>query len=306
MGFMDSISDGWTLFKDSIKFLFKKPVFLIPIFFSWVVVASVVLYLRYYFEVPSSMELALFYIFLFMFIMTFSICIANIMMLEFMQQIESGERISFSKALKEALFLDLIKVIPVAIVWTIIWFIILILRALTSKSRSGRGEPSARDAARTLGGAESGPFSWFGLGLSMLEKLVRMIVFLALPAIAWENRGPFSAFRKSIEIIRKHPVQFLTTYTLTGVAALFMAIPLVIIFYLDDAGMAFSTVFWMAVIIYEGFVWTLSIYLEQMSVGMLYLWHLKWIRNGGTGKLDSVPKPDLMDDVHELKQSVVS
>lgn len=224
------------------------------------------------------------------------------MMLEFMQQMESGEKISFSKAFAEAVGIDFIRIIPIAIIWSILWFIIVVIRALTSKKRgSGKSEPSPRDAARTLGGAESGPFSWLGLGLSMIEKLIRMVVFLSLPAIAWENKGPFSALGKAFGIIKKHAVQFLTTYTLTGIAALFMAIPLAIIFALDESGVKFSDLFWTVVIIYEGIVWTLGIYLEQMSTGMLYLWHLKWVQNGSVGELSSVPKPDLLDDVYELK-----
>lgn len=50
------------------------------------------------------------------FLITMIICIANIMMLEFMQQIESGEKISFFKALKESLVVDLLKVIIVALI----------------------------------------------------------------------------------------------------------------------------------------------------------------------------------------------
>jgi hypothetical protein len=248
------------------------------------------------------MGLGLFYIYLLIFVISLSICSANIMMLEFMQQMESGKKISFSDAFTEALGLDFIKVIPIAMIWSILWFIIVLLRALTSKKRGrGRSEPSPRDAARTLGGAESGPFSWLGLGLSMIEKLIRMVVFLSLPAIAWEDKGPFSAIGKAFGIIKKHAVQFLTTYTLTGIAALFMAIPLIIIFTLDESGVKFSDLFWTIVILYEGIVWTLGIYLEQMSTGMLYLWHLKWVRNGSVGELSSVPRPDLLDDIYELK-----
>lgn len=306
MGLFSSIGEGWKLFRDSIEFLFKKPIFLAPVFFSWIVFASVVLYTRYYFN-PPSVTLELVYFFLLIFLVTFVICLANIVMLEFMQQIESGEKVSFSKALKEVIGMDMIRVIPIALIWAALWFIIIVLRALTRKKGEGKKpEPSARDAARTLGGAEGGPFSWRKLGLDMLEKLVRMAVFLALPAIAWENKGSFSAFGKSIDIIKRHPVQFLTTYTLTGVAAVIMALPLVPIFILDDFGVTFSAAFWTGVIIYEAVVWTFGIYLEQMSAGLLYLWHLKWVRNGSKGELSSVPKPDLFDEVYELKQQAIT
>ena len=111
----------------------------------------------------------------------------------------------------------------------------------------------------------------------------------------------FSAFKKSIEIIRKHPVEFLTAYTLTGFAAVLMALPLVPVFVLDDLGVEFSGAFWLGVLIYECVIWSLNIYLEQMSVGLLYLWHLKWEKKGSKGDLSSIPKPDLLDEIYELK-----
>jgi len=187
-------------------------------------------------------------------------------------------------------------------IWALVWFLILILQALTSKSKkTEKSEPSVRDAALTLGGAKSGPFSWLRLGLRMFEKLVRMSVFLALPAIAWENKGSFSAFKHSIKIIKKHPIQFLTTYTLTGFTAALMALPLIPVFIMDDMGFSFSTTFWIIVIIYECIAWSLSIYLEQMSVALLYLWHLKWERKGSKGDLSTVSKPDLLDEFYELE-----
>jgi len=297
---LSSVAEGWRLFIDSLRVLVKKPIFLVPIAFSWIVFASIVLYLRYYSEIPSSFYLGILYVYSLIFLITISVCIANIVMLEFMQQIESGEKISFSKALKEAFVRDLLRMIPIAAIWAALWLIILILKSARRKESGKRAKPSARDAARALGGA-NGTFSFLGLGLNMIEKLIRMTVFLALPAIAWENKSSFSAIGQSIRIIKKHPVQFLTTYTLTGFIAIMMALPLCIIFGLDKKGVTFPAAFWTGVIIYEGVIWTLGIYFEQMSVGLLYLWHLRWAESGSRGELSSVPKPDLFDHVYELR-----
>ncbi|MCP4610731.1 MAG: TerB family tellurite resistance protein [Planctomycetes bacterium] len=220
-----------------------------------------------------------------------------------MQQIESGEKISFLKALKEAFVLDFLKMIPIAAIWAFLWLIILILKSGGRKKSGGRAQPSTRDAARTLAGADS-TLSFFSLGLIMIEKLIRMIVFLTLPAIAWENKGPFSSIKQSFRIFKKHPVQFMTTYTLTGIIAIIMALPLCIIFTLDKKGVTFSAAFWTGVIIYEAIIWTLGIYFEQMSVALLYFWHLRWEECGSQGELSSIPKPDLLDNVYELKHLV--
>ena len=44
-----------------------------------------------------------------------------------------------------------------------------------------------------------------------------------------------------------------------------MALPLLPIFWLDDAGVTFSATFWTIVIIYECIIWALGIYLEQLE-----------------------------------------
>ncbi|MHC4241979.1 MAG: tellurite resistance TerB family protein [Planctomycetota bacterium] len=299
MAFFSSVAEGWRLLIDSFRVLVKKPIFLVPIIFSWIVFASIVLYLRYYSEIPSGYW-GILYVYSLIFLITISVCIANIIMLEFMQQIESGEKISFSKALKEAFVLDFLKMIPIAAIWAALWLIILILKSGQRKKSGSRAKPSPRDAARSLGGVD-GPSSFFSLGLRMIEKLIRMTVFLSLPAIAWENKGPFSAIKQSFRIIKKHPVQFLTTYTLTGFIAIMMALPLCIVFGLDEKGVTFPAAFWTGVIIYEAVIWTLGIYLEQMSVALLYFWHLRWEECGSQGELSSIPRPDLLDNVYELK-----
>ena len=291
--------DGWSVFKESAFFIFKKPIFLVPILFSWFIVASVILYNRYYFPAFQSFGFAVLYVYFLIIIMAFSICMSNIVMLEMMQQMESGKKVSLGRALGEACGYDLIKVIPIALIWGVVWLIIVILRSFTRRNEN-KPEPSVEDAAQTLSGMNT-PFSFARLGLDMLEKLVRMVVFMALPAVAWENKGPFAAYKRSFHIIRTHPVQFLTSYSLTFAAGVVMALPLLPISILSKMKVPLPTGVWIAVLIYVGIIWTLEIYLEQMSVGMLYLWHLKWEKKGRKGDLSSVKMPDLFDNVHELK-----
>ncbi len=303
MGSIEKVHEGWKVFKDSVLFIFKKPVFLIPIFFSWITVAIIVLYNRYNFPELQSFWLVILYIYLMIAIMSFAIILSNMVVLELIQQIESGKPISFSKALRETFGLNLIKIIPIALIWALAWLLIVILRALTRKRRgSSKAEPSARDAARTLSGMNT-PFSLSRLGLSMIEKAIRMTVFMSLPAVAWENQGPLSAFKKAFQIIKKHPLQFLTSYSLTVAAGIFMALPLVPIYLLDTAEIVISSSVWVGVIIYIGIIWTLEVYLEQMSVSILYLWHMKWLKLGGKGDLSSVPKPDLLDKYFEFNHN---
>ncbi len=307
-----SLRDGLRLFDDSLTVLVRHPILLLPLLFSWFLVAASVLYLRYYFVFPSSIVDALPLLFIYLFFIAFTISISNLLMLEFVQQIESRERISLIKALKELISIDIIRVFPVAFLWTLIWFIIVVIKIIIavikskskSKSHYHSPKPSLRDAARTLGGAESGPFTWLGLGLDMFSKLMRMTIFLSLPAIAWENKSADEAWGKAKDIIQKHPVQFLTEYTLTGLAVLFMIIPIFFIFKADDAGVQFSNSFWSMVILYESIVWILNNYMEQMSVALLYLWHVKWEKGGLKGSLSLIPKPSLLDNQYEFAKKL--
>ncbi len=288
MAFSESVVEGWYLFKNSLRVLRHKPVLLAPIFLSWIVVTTINVCVWYFLyagwhrsEAEPSERLVLLCVYCHVFVVSLIICIANIMMLEFMQQMESRQKISFSKALKEAVILDLVKTIPLAAVWAALWLLISILKCIVRK-RKGRG-------------AGSSDFI-----LNRIQQAIRMAVFLALPAIAWENKGPFSSIAQSVRIIRKHSIEFLTTYTLTALTSILLAIPLLIILILSKA-VTFPTAFWAGVIIYVGFVWSLGIYMEQMSLGLLYLWHLRWVESGSKKQLSSVPEPDLLDEVYELE-----
>jgi hypothetical protein len=145
-------------------------------------------------------------------------------------------------------------------------------------------------------------YSLLDLGLTLIGKLVRMTIFLSLPAIAWESKWPISSLKKSFQVIKTHFNHFLSVYSLTLVATFIIVLPLAFIFALDEGGVEIPNVLWTIVIIYIGMAWSLQIYLEQMTVGMLYLWHLKWEKSGGKGSLSSVPKPDLLDNISEFKE----
>ena len=287
MAFWPSVVEGWYLFKDSLRVVRHRPILLVPILFGWIVVAAIdccawyFLYAKWHrSEVEPSPGFVLACIYSHVFLITMTICIVNVVMLEFMQQMESGQNISFSRAIKEAVVLDLLKMIPLAAVWAVLWVLISILKSASRRKR---------------GGSEGSDFIF-----NRIQEAIRMAVFLALPAIAWENKGPFSAIVQSVRIIRKHSVEFLTAYTLTALTGLLLAAPLLVVCGLCKSGVAFPTIFWAGVIIYVGLVWSLGIYVEQMSLGLLYLWHLRWAESGSKGRLSSVPEPDLLDEVYEL------
>ncbi|MEK7572804.1 MAG: hypothetical protein AAB531_00110 [Patescibacteria group bacterium] len=300
------IKQGWSFFLGSLAFVIKHPPLLIPLIISWVVYASIVLYTHYYWSFPDNFLLGLAEFFVFLLIITYVVCLLNMVMLEIVRQIDEGRPLSFPQAFSKVFSTSAMKVIPLAAFFAIIWLIILVLRCLTSRRGRNKSEPSMKDAAITLAGIGNNPFSWYHLGLYMMEKLLRMTVFLALPAIVWSGQGSVSAFTKAVSIIKQHPIEFVSAYGLTGVAAIIMSIPLIPVSILVESDAVIPDPIWMLVILYVGVTWILGVYLEQMNTAMLYAWHMNWENNGSVGDLTTTPKPKLLGELISEKSPSVA
>lgn len=68
-----SFSEGWSLFKSSVLFIFKRPSFLVPLLITWIVFASITLYLRYYWVEPADTVFVFVQILLFVFVISYPI-----------------------------------------------------------------------------------------------------------------------------------------------------------------------------------------------------------------------------------------
>jgi hypothetical protein len=149
---MEEIKNTWDLIKASIRVFSKYPKFLIPLLLVWLIYAPIILYLEYGFNPDdlSAGQLSLILlgiIFLFAFLLAFS-CLV---LLELIQQLESGEKLSLGKALSSAVTYDLLKILPIVIIWKIIWFILSILQAVFSERKEGRKSFTAENAAPNPG-----------------------------------------------------------------------------------------------------------------------------------------------------------
>lgn len=308
----EGIENGLHLIKDSIRVFRHHPSFLIPLLIVWIVYGSVILYLQYGLNWDSFTATQVFLIifgaiFIFAFLLSFSCS----MLLELIQQIESGKKTSLLKAFTSTIAYNLIKMIPLIIVWTIIWFILLVLQAIFSKrGKREKRKFTAENAARTLAG-HGGSFSLSGAFFESLQKGVRMIVFLILPAMVWENLSFGKAVKKGISVFRAHFTEFATGFVLTALAAIILFLPPSLLFYISDkAEVDFPAWVWTIAIIYIAFAWSYTIYLEQMFVAELYLWDMKWereIRKNPAknseylaGGLRSVERPRILDEVPDL------
>jgi hypothetical protein len=179
---------GWLVVRESILVFNRYPKFILPLLVVWIIYATIVLYLEYWFN-WDAFTFSQVYLIIFgvIFIFAFLLSLSCSVLLELMQQLESGQQISFAEAFKITLTRNMIKILPIVLIWTVIWFILTVIQALLSKDKREKDSFSAENAAKTLANYNSISFS--RAFFEALEKGVRMVVFLILPAIAWENMG---------------------------------------------------------------------------------------------------------------------
>lgn len=303
------VKNGWQLIKESVKVFNRHPKFIIPLLITWLVYAPIILYLKYWFDwdayTGSQVFLIVFgIIFVFAFLLAFSCS----MLLELIQQLESGKDMSVASAFRYTLTHNTIKILPVVFVWTIIWFILLVIQALLSKSKKREKESfSAENAAKTLAGYQK--FSLSKAFFRALEKGVRMVVFLILPAIAWENLSFWKSVKKGTAVFKSNLSAFVTGFVLTGLASVIIYLPPALLFYISgELEVSFPDWVWVITIIYIAFAWSYSIYLEQMFTAELYLWNHKWEKevakaqaeNRPIPTLNDIPRPSVLDEVNDL------
>lgn len=178
------IKTGWKLIQESVRVFRRYPKLLLPLLFVWVIYAAIILYLEYWFawDAYSSTQIMLIVlgvVAVFATLLTFS-CL---LLLELIQQLESGQHLSLQRAFTHTIVYNSVKTLPIILIWTVIWFILLIVQLLLSKDKETKRESfTVANAARTLAGYQH--FSFSRAFFDALQKGVRMVAFLILPAIA--------------------------------------------------------------------------------------------------------------------------
>lgn len=293
-----SFRSGWGLLVHSLNVFIAYPSFLLPILTVWCVYAPAVLYLKYGYQwnqhgFEEDMGVTL----LFLFGLSFLILMSCAVVLEMIRQIEVGNP-SLIRAIAKALGKDMFRVLPLSIVWATIWFVLTVIEALLSKKKESNDDNTltAQNAAATI--ANYREFSFSAAFIDALKKGVRMVMFLIMPAIAWENLGFLAATKKGLSVLRAHLGDFGSGYALTYAAAAIVFLPPGIIFKLGTGRhgrpplIHFPDSVWVGTIIYIGLAWSFCIYLEQMFMAQLYLWHMKWESKVELAKEKNQPVPE--------------
>ena len=295
-------SRGWNFVVHAIAAFQKYPCLVVPILIVWLVYAPSVLYVKFYFHWNrhSTLDLLVF-AFFFIAFLSLLILIACDVLLELIKQMEDDTP-SLASAMAATFRKDLVNILPLAMTWAFIWFALLLLEALLSRrDDDDTHDPQldAQSAAEAI--ADYGSFSLSRAFLHALQKGIRMVVFLILPAIAWENMSFVEATQKGLIVLKTHLGEFASGYALTYAAAAVVFLPPAIVLWLGTNHhhlgplVNFPDAVWVATIIYCGLAWSFSLYLEQMFVAQLYLWHMKWERKFEVARLMRRPLPEFKE-----------
>jgi len=306
-----SIKNEKAILNSSFVLFSKHPKVLVPLLLVWLVYAPFILWYKFYYDGSNNLLVAFGIIALFSFILSMSCSV----LLEMIEDLETGKPISLIKAFGHSFLLNFPRALFLILLWTVVWFLLAVLQAIFSKKKDENSEEfNAENAARAVAGMD-GKFSVSAAFFDALKKGVRMLVFLILPAIAWEGKGPFSSVKRGLGIFRTNLASFSKGFLLTELTSALIFLPVGLLFLslglLRKVGIPaqLPTEAWTVVFIYIAFAWSFSIYLEQMFCAELYMWHLKWEsavkvakekgRKGPTS-LSQVKKPCLLDEVNDL------
>ena len=292
------IKNGSSLIKESIKALKKYPQMLIPLLLCWLIYAPILVIFKFHipwhnYEFTTQALIVFSAILLLSFIFSWSAFV----LLELIKQIETNQETNIIKALYASVTNTIIA-LPIVISWAVIWFVITIVEAmLRRKSADGDDESTeynAENVAKTVAGFEQ--FSLSAAFFDALKKGVRMLAFIIYPAIAWEKLNTIKSVKKGFVVAKSHKAEFVSGFIITELAALIVFLPPCILFYISGKfNVDFPDMVWFGTMVYCAFAWSFILFLEQMFVAELYLWHLIWEKEVNIAEANDEPKPKLAD-----------
>ncbi|MEY8022142.1 hypothetical protein AB8P51_14990 [Muriicola sp. SD30] len=270
----EGVKNGAGLISASFKTFRQYPILALPIFVVWLIYAPLIIYFKWDFKWDMYNNKAQFMIlFLIIYFLAFILSISCSVMLELLQQKETGKKLNLAKALLITFSYNLVPIMLLSFVWSFIWFILVVIKIFIKDKSSQSEEKSAENVARTLAGTND---SFGTFSIDLLLKGIRMVVFLIIPAFAWENKGIRQSFRRGFQILGERKSEFLGGFSLSLAMEFIIFLPAGIMFYLSNKGMEFPDWSWFICIFYVGLAWSYSIYLEQMFAAELYLWQMTY------------------------------
>ncbi len=307
--FFDGLYEGWETFKKTVLFAFKNPILLFPMLLAvFGVVATIYYGVTEYNLLDQEWYIV---ILVYVVVVTFIISVCSLVLLELLEQKEQGRRMNILKAVFDALIFDLWRTLPVIIVWSVLKFFltaleifILIAKAKAKEKRKERGRSFRSFKERRLSRSKN--------FIEVLQTGVRMASMTILTSIAWEPLNPFKAFKKGLNVYKTHIGSVVMGVGLSNLLKMIMFIPSFLILYLVEKNTGeVPTEVALGVMIYFGFVWAISLMVEQIYVAELYIWYIGFEKEkqSASERNEEVPKtmldvkrPSLFDDFADFQE----
>lgn len=307
---LNDFKRGYRLLRDSVTVFKIHPILALPIAVVAIIQSAVVVYYKYYLDIDTlSTEAVLGVLFGIVFFFTFSLTVACSLLVELIKHIETNQKTSLANALFKTL-LNIKRLGIISFVWAIIDFILLIIQALLSRDREDPSDPSSKNIAATLSGQGASMSIW-QYGIQLLRKKLRMVAFLTIPAVSWDDLNAKQAIDKSFHVVRGNFPQFFSGFLLTEAAAIIIFLVPGICFLIESKGLVeFSDTAWNILTLYCVIGTSVYYYLEQMFCAELYLWHRKFERavfqaekagDAPPTRMSDVSPPSILDNIPDLE-----
>lgn len=294
---LENFENGWIVFKQSLMVLGRYPKFLLPLVAWWALYALLVLYAQFFFPWSQyQLWACVAFVLVVVILWSAALGIACLVMLEMIRQIQADEPVNTTKAVVKVLEDDFARALPITLVWSLLHVILGMIQGLGQKGEGegSGGRLSPQSAAETLANYDP-HFGLWDLLFQSSKAALMMVVFLILPAIAWEGLWPVEATKKGLHILKAHLSVFASGFVLTQMAGIAVFIPISILITLAQVHIPVSDSIWYAAILYSGLAVTLVLFLEQMFAAQLYLWHLRWVKVAESAKASGQPLPKFRD-----------
>ena len=284
-------------------FVFNEfPVFAVPLFIC--LIAESYIFILLFNHIMAKNILMIVYL---LYLMFFLYSLSAFILLELMEQHETTNRRSLLKALKEAIFFDLPRAIPIIVIWPPMFIIAAILELVFLFEHFIFRGNRYNDSGEVV--AHIPPRFFYGGPATELGRYTRMRVFFIFPIIAWgKEMNIFKILKEGSLAYKKHKKIFLEGLSLISLASIIILIPNIALLYLKFALDMNIDVLYKIVLVFSSFIATFAMYAEQIYSGLFYMWHLKWkyyckkakARGDKLPTITSIRPPSLLNDRRDL------
>lgn len=291
--FFDGLESGWYTFKKTVKFSFRNPLLLLPMLLA---VAGVV-YGSYYGVVELDLlAMPIYYmVAYYVVVATIVISLSSLILLELLEQKETHGKMNVFKAVFDAVVFDLWRTLPLIVVWAVLKFLVSMLEVMVMLAKAKSKDRNRSSYRRRRTSRRTSNF------LTIIQTGIRLASMTVLTAVAWEPINPFKAIGKGVRVYREQLGEVAVGVGLSNVLKLVMLIPSIGAYYLMDSAYAgdIPSEGYLAILIYFGVIWAITLMVEQIYVAELYIWYKVFEGETRNAELEGYDKPSSMRDVKE-------